>query len=265
MGAFPEGPAPDPLDAPMPTSAPAPYWQDGRTTLYQGDCREIIPALGLEADVAICDPPYEATSLGWDRWPDGWPAALAASTRQMWCFGSMRMFLDRGAEFTSWRLAQDLVWEKNAGTNFTADRFRRVHEHALHWYRGSWDDLYRLPQREPRTGPYVAHVVASDAPVPHTGEIGAHSWTDDGTRLVKSVVRAPSVRHTGFRTVKPAAVLRLLLAYSCPPGGLVLDPMAGSGSTLEAARALGMRAVGIEADPAHCAAIAERLAQGVLA
>lgn len=241
-----------------------PHYADETVTLYHGDMREILPALNLTADVVVADPPYSETSLTWDRWPDGWPTIVCAATRQLWCFGSMRMFLDRRDEFDGWKLAQDLVWEKNAGTNFTADRFRRVHEHALHWYRGGWGDLYRLPQREPRTGPYVAPVVDPSSHPPHTGKIVAHGWTDDGTRLVKSVIHTPNVRHSGFPTVKPAPLLRLLLAYSCPPGGLILDPFAGSGSTLAVARELGMRAVGIEADERYCDTIARRLSQGDL-
>ena len=58
-------------------------------------------------------------------------------------------------------------------------------------------------------------------------------------------------------TVKPVALMRWLLTLVTPPGGLVLDPFAGSGSTLVAAKQLGIRCVGIEQD-AHYAEIAEQ-------
>ena len=46
------------------------------------------------------------------------------------------------------------------------------------------------------------------------------------------------------------------------PDALVLDPFAGIGSTLLAAQELGLRAIGIEIDPAYCAAAEERLLAG---
>lgn len=47
-------------------------------------------------------------------------------------------------------------------------------------------------------------------------------------------------------TVKPLALMRWLVRLVCPPGGLVLDPFSGSGSTGVAALAEGMRYVGCE-------------------
>lgn len=52
-------------------------------------------------------------------------------------------------------------------------------------------------------------------------------------------------------TVKPLALMRYLCRLITPPGGLVLDPFAGSGSTLLTAVAEGFAAVGIEKDPTY--------------
>ena len=59
---------------------------------------------------------------------------------------------------------------------------------------------------------------------------------------------------------KPLPLLEHMITTSSRAGDRILDPFAGSGSTLEAARALGRKAVGIEKDEAYCEKIAERLA-----
>lgn len=244
-----------------------PYYTDDRVQLYLGDCREVLPALGVTADLVVADPPYGETSLAWDTWPEEWLQVAAGVAQSLWCFGSMRMFLQRGREFddAGWKLSQDVVWEKPVGSGFAADRFRRVHETAAHWYRGPWTEVHHDAPREPYSGPpmHHGHHGVKRAGVAHTGTIGSEPWVDDGTRLMRSVIKAPQVRG-GHPTEKPTALLELLIAYGCPPGGLVVDPMAGSGSTLDAARQSGRRAIGVEAHEPYCEAAAKRLAQDVL-
>ena len=133
---------------------PQPFFQDEFVTLYCGDAMQILPYL-TTADAIVTDPPYGDTSLEWDRWPNGWPAMAAQVASQMWCFGSMRMFLDKREDLSHWKLGQDIVWEKHNGSNSSNDRFRRIHEHALHFYQGSWKPLVNTPapwSNGPRVG-----------------------------------------------------------------------------------------------------------------
>jgi site-specific DNA-methyltransferase (adenine-specific) len=243
-----------------------PYYADEAVTLWHGDMREVIPAQELSADCIVADPPYGETSLAWDRcWPDTWPARAARASRSMWCFGSMRMFLDRRDDFGLWKLSQDVVWEKHNGSGFTADRFKRVHEHVVHWYLGRWADIYHDTPRV--KADRVTKSKASNGQTPHMGKIGFDSaWQDDGTRLARSVLKAASMWRRGavHPTEKPVEILAPLIEYACPPGGTVLDPFAGSGSTAVAARLTGRKAVLIEADEKYCEVIAKRLAQDVL-
>lgn len=242
-----------------------PYYETDDVTLWHGDCRELLPLLGQRYDACVADPPYGETSLTWDRWPDGWPAIVATVTSSLWCFGSMRMILDHASEFAGWRLSQDVVWEKRNGTGFAADRFKRVHELATHWYLGPWSDIHHQVPRNPAV--YDAKgrdKSVSRSSTPHTGTIGAHRYEDDGLRLTRSVIQAPSVRRGRHRTQKPVRVLDPLIRYAVPDGGTVLDPFAGSGSTAVAARLTGRRAVLIEADERCAEKAARRLDQGVL-
>lgn len=102
-------------------------------------------------------------------------------------------------------------------------------------------------------------------PSTHSG-YGPSTWQDTGARLVESVLHAPKDATSASTnpTQRPVGVLELLIAYSVPPGGVVLDPFAGSGSTAVAARHTGRRAVLIEKREQQCEAIAQRLAQGIL-
>jgi site-specific DNA-methyltransferase (adenine-specific) len=64
-------------------------------------------------------------------------------------------------------------------------------------------------------------------------------------------------------TQKPIGIVEPLLRYSVAPGRAVLDPFAGSGTTLVAAKSLGLAAIGIESDERWCEIIAGRLSQEI--
>lgn len=61
-------------------------------------------------------------------------------------------------------------------------------------------------------------------------------------------------------TVKPTELMRYLCRLVTPPGGTVLDPFMGSGSTLKAAELEGFSAIGIELDPAYVEIARRRIA-----
>lgn len=227
-----------------------PYYQDDLVSLFHGDMREILPDLG-DFDACVTDPPYGETSLRWDRWVDGWPTLLAERTSRMWCFGTLGMFMDHAAEFAGWRRPRSIVWEKHNGSNFAKDFFNVVHELGGYFYRGPWAEAHEGVPRAPRVGPNksVLHRPAT----PHTGAIGSVGYIDDGTRLLRSVIYARSMHGRAIHpTEKPGALLAPMIAYAVPVGGRMVDPFAGSCSTLLTARQLGIRSVGIEADEAMC-------------
>jgi len=243
-----------------------PYFEDDTCSLYLGDCREVLPELDLTVDAIVTDCPYGETSLKWDRWVDGWPTLAATAATSMWCFGSMRMFLEHGHEFTEagWKFSQDIVWEKHNGSGFHADRFKRVHESVTHWYRGNWADQHR---DVPTTPDAVARAVRRKQRPTHMGDIERGSYTseDGGPRLMRSVQYVRSMHGRAIHpTQKPLGILDPCIRYACPPGGLVLDLFAGSGSTLDSARQSGRRAIGIEGDEKYAEAAAKRLSQPVL-
>jgi site-specific DNA-methyltransferase (adenine-specific) len=232
-----------------------------------GDCRELMPRMpeGI-ADACITDPPYGDTSLGWDKRCAGWIPLMARvlkPTASVWVFGSMRflttIFTDM--EDAGFRYSQDIVWEKQNGTGFHTDRFRRVHEHAIHFYRGAWADVFKDPQY---TNDARSKVVRRKTRPTHTGHIerGHYVSEEGGPRLVRSVLDVANEHGKAVHpTQKPLGIIAPLIAYSVPPGGIVLDPFMGSGSTGIAAGMLGRKYIGCEDDPAAMDMQAERSRQ----
>jgi adenine-specific DNA-methyltransferase len=75
---------------------------------------------------------------------------------------------------------------------------------------------------------------------------------------------APDNERLGHPTPKPLSLISYIVRLSCRPGGTVLDPFAGSGTTGRAAKDLGRKAVLIEREERYCEIAASRMAQGVL-
>lgn len=93
------------------------------------------------------------------------------------------------------------------------------------------------------------------------------AWTnqDQNARQISHSIAATNAERVGHPTQKPLRVMRWSIQQvGLESGALVLDPFMGSGSTLRAAKDLGMRAIGIEIDERYCEIAAKRLQQEVM-
>jgi DNA modification methylase len=235
-----------------------PDWQtdDGRVQLFHGDCLEISRSLpDGSIDSLITDPPYCAGAISESRRTSaagqglrsenirrfGWfvgdnmgTAGLSSllrsiaveATRLVAVSGSMLVFcdwrmlpaLEPSIESAGLRYQGLVVWDK--GCMGLGTGFRAQHELILHFTFGS--------------------------PVYH----------DKGTGNVIQVARVDTDDRE-HQTQKPLPLMERLIDVVCPPDGTVLDPFAGSGSTIVSAARCGRRAVGIEKDYKHfCTAVA---------
>jgi len=140
------------------------------------------------------------------------------------------------------RFVNHLIWRYGLGGS-SPRRFARKHDDIL-WYCLDPDLYYFDPPMVPATSRRMAG------------------------RLKKAtdVLDIPSINNmaaerTGYPTQKPLALLELLVKACCPPGGTVLDPCCGSGTTLVAAARTGRRGIGCDLNPDAVALARERLAR----
>lgn len=111
------------------------------------------------------------------------------------------------------------------------------------------------------TKPYKIGTTVADNVLGH----GVGAYNEDA--LLRYVRQPDNVLEVGFDagegglhpTQKPLRLMKCLIELTTLPGQQVLDPFAGSGSTLLAAKQLGRECVGFEMDPAHVATCERRL------
>jgi site-specific DNA-methyltransferase (adenine-specific) len=234
--------------------------------LHVGDAVDHLRRLpAASVDCVITDPPYGATNCSWDSVVDGWlpeVRRLLKPTGSLWVFGSMRFLLLMAESFKGWKFAQDIVWQKHNGSCAHADRFRRVHEHALQFYPAGrkWGEIYKAPIRIP--GGKQRIVRRSRGPDHHSGRgAGVFISAPGGMRLQISVLKVQSMHRAAIHpTQKPEGIMVPLVVYSCPRGGVVLDPFAGSGTTGVVSIRYGRSFIGCELNPEYAAMADKRLA-----
>lgn len=92
-------------------------------------------------------------------------------------------------------------------------------------------------------------------------EVEASRYGEQGQGpLPQQTPRKPVAQRNHHPTVKPIALMRWLCKLVTPPGGIILDPFMGSGSTGKAAVADNFRFVGIEREPEYLEIARRRIA-----
>lgn len=208
--------------------------------IFHADCRDVLPEvmnplreLDEFPQVMVTDPPYGAA------YRSGWPSPWRDKQIQGDGTTAVRdhivgLWAERPAlVFGSWKVPppigarQALVWDKGTAAG--------MGDLTIPW-KPNWELIYVLG--EGFSGRRDSGVISGYTMV---------------TRLVMGRTHPNE---------KPVPLLRDLLG-KCPPGD-VLDPFAGTGSTLVAAKELGRRAIGIEIEERYCEIAAIRCSQEVL-
>lgn len=219
------------------------------TVLFEDDLTKIIHGKWQDhleeidgADVLITDPPYgmdyisnfaqagpsapvrgDKNTVERDSLLERWFTLEGRLNRPAVVFGTWRVV------GPSWPVRQLVIWHKG-------DR-PGMGDLSLPW-GPSHEDIYIM------------------------GGIGEGHWTGKrGPSVIRARVREGNAKNShnkhGHPTPKPVLLMQDLVAHTL--GATIIDPFAGSGSTLVAARMLGRRAVGIEMDKDYATGMVDRI------
>jgi DNA modification methylase len=103
-----------------------------------------------------------------------------------------------------------------------------------------------------------------DAP-PSMGSVEM-AWTnqDQNARQISHSISATNGERVGHPTQKPLAVIKWSIVQVGVIAGCILDPFMGSGTTLRAAKDMGIKSIGIEIEERYCEIAVKRLRQEIL-
>lgn len=253
-------------------SAAAPVVAAAGVSLRNRDFIADLPHLPPgSVDLIVADPPY---GLGKDYGNDSDKLAASAhlAWTQAWLDGAIATLKDTGSLyiFCSWQfspeifsflktrmlMVNEIIWDRRVPSmGGTTRRFTSVHDNV---------GLFAMSKKyyfdlDPVRVPYDAATKKARSRKLFEGS----KWLEMGynPKDVWSVSRlhrqhAERVAHP---TQKPLEIIERMVLASCPPGGLVLDPFMGSGTTAVACARHGRRFIGYEINPAYCALARERL------
>lgn len=171
-----------------------------------------------------------------------------------------------------WYLRSDVIWSKpNPMPESVTDRPTKAHEYIFLLTKSGryfWDQEAVREECAPPSGGRQRSALAKDTRYVgadfkdyHGGRTGRHQAYQPPTRNLRSVWTIPShpFPDAHFATFPPALAETCIKA-GCPAGGTVLDPFAGSGTTLLVADRLQRNAIGIDLNLSYVDMATNRIA-----
>jgi DNA modification methylase len=234
-----------------------PYYEDVRAgiQIFLGDCRDILPTLS-GVDLVLTDPPYGIKKAVWDSevpvWAIGPLEQVLVEGGSLYWFG-MPPLIYQVYVTTKLTFKRELYWWFDTGYP-AKDNYRMGTETILYLVKGDkpayfCDDHIREPYQAAQPGGGRTHNPRGKSP---------------GNVIYMPRPAPGHASENEHISAKPEKLIERLILTSCASGGIVLDPFMGSGTTIEAAKRLGRRAIGIEIEERYCEIAARRLQQEVM-
>lgn len=252
-----------------------PYYEDDAVTIYHGDCRDVLPKIKGVA-LTFTSPPYNTLGSRIPHNPGGMWSKRGGG------LGFVEAVKNDGYpddmdedEYQAQQIAVvELIYEATApgGSLFYNHKCRwrdGVILHPVLWMRPpSWTLRQEVIWNRARSMTLNARMFApSDERILWFEKPGGRRpWNQPSGSALLSVwsISHESGPQKAHPVSFPVDLPAIAIAAASEPGCTVLDPYAGSGTTLLAAKGLGRRAVGIEREERYCEIAAQRCSQGVL-
>jgi site-specific DNA-methyltransferase (adenine-specific) len=254
-------------------------------TVITGDCVQVLQKLEpASVDLAFADPPF---NIGYEydiyddrrgrdcylAWAETW---LTAVKRVLKPTGSL--FVAIGDEYAAehkvrldalgFTMRNWIVWHYTFGVN-CKKKFNRSHAHIF-YYVADADRFTFNP--DPVRVPSARMTTYADRRANPVGKLPDDTWvlrpqeTDGHFQPESDTWYVPRVCGTFKERLNhpcqmPEAVLERIIRVASNPGDLVLDPFAGSGTTLAVAKKLGRRCLGVELSDEYADGVRKRLQQ----
>jgi site-specific DNA-methyltransferase (adenine-specific) len=246
-----------------------------RNSIINGDAFRVLPLIQPRSvDLLFVDPPYNLNkSFGkesfrsraadeYEAWIDSWLSLcvpLLKPTASVYICGDWRSggAIERaGSKY--FKLRNRITWEREKGRGAKAN-WKNAAEDI--WFFTLLDEfifnLESVKQRRRVVAPYRTNGSPKDWDETESGNFRdthpSNLWTD----ITVPFWSMPE--NTDHPTQKPEKLLAKVILASTAPGGLILDPFAGSGTSAVAAKKLGREFIAIEADVDYCMLAAKRL------
>ena len=258
-----------------------PYYEQDGITIYNADCRDVLPTLE-PVDLVLTSPPY-GTIRDYEGFSFDWRESLRLISQVVSVGGvvvwnvadetingsesgdSFRQALFMVDE-CGMKLHDTMIWVKE-GVNFPeSNRYFSAHEYMFVFSNGKLKTFNPIEDRKNIYAGMLMHGTdrKKNGETPQVHGKG-RAVKDYGMRYNWwKINNSPSKEAGGHPAPMPSGMATGHIRSWSNEGDTILDPFMGSGTTLRAAKDLGRNAIGIEIEERYCEIAANRLAQGVL-
>jgi len=222
------------------------YYEHNGITIYNADCREVLPQLD-PVDLVLTDPPYQQSNAG---------GGLVGKRETYKKIGRELSDFDP-KEFLKYIIA---VTKNPHGYIFTSKNCLSAFIDYFNSLNLNWD-LLVYGKRNPIPMKNNRYLSNCEWILFYRGK--NCYWNNNEKFSFYNKIKMVTVRPSqfGHPTEKQVQVLNEMISISTTENQTILDPFMGSGTTLVAAKELGRKAIGIELEEKYCEIAAKRLRQ----